>query len=311
MPNIVFNENTYEAKEQESVLDCLLRHDLEIPHGCKAGACQACMMHTHDKSVPPASQTGLSNNLKEQGFFLSCSCIPSEDLYVSLEQAIPRLQATVISIDKLNASVLRLRLNKSLHYRSGQYLNIWVNETAVRSYSLASVDELDDFIELHIKYYQDGLFSAWAWNTLKTNDILHIQGPIGTCFYTKSDPTQPLLFAGIGTGLAPLYGILRDALAQDHTGQIDLMIGAKNKDDFYLQEELLNLAKRHTNIQVHFLAQADTDIYEFAKTTHPSTKGMQIYLCGSESFVRKMKKQCFLAGAKMTDIHADAFLPSA
>jgi ferredoxin-NADP reductase len=38
--------------------------------------------------------------------------------------------------------------------------------------------------------------------------------------------------------------------------------------------------------------------------------GHQVYLCGHPDFVKAMQRKCFLAGASLPDIHADAFLPS-
>lgn len=94
-----------------------------------------------------------------------------------------------------------------------------------------------------------------------------------------------------------------------------MVLGARSRDGFYLQKELAQLAG-DSQLQVDFTCLDETlsersggDLYQFVKQHYPSTKGLRIYLCGAESFVRKMKKQCFMAGANMRDIHADAFLP--
>jgi hypothetical protein len=39
-------------------------------------------------------------------------------------------------------------------------------------------------------------------------------------------------------------------------------------------------------------------------------KGYRVFLCSAESFTTKMRKLCFLTGAGMRDISADAFIPS-
>jgi CDP-4-dehydro-6-deoxyglucose reductase len=40
-------------------------------------------------------------------------------------------------------------------------------------------------------------------------------------------------------------------------------------------------------------------------------RGWRVYLCGNPDLVRLMQRKCFLAGAAMADIFADAFLPAA
>ena len=40
----------------------------------------------------------------------------------------------------------------------------------------------------------------------------------------------------------------------------------------------------------------------------PELGGWRIFLCGAESFTRKARRQCFLAGAGMRDISVDSFL---
>lgn len=322
MSDIKFYERNLSLNDGETVLDGLVRHGINIPSGCRAGACQACVMQLQAGEVPRNSQLGLKSTQQARGLFLSCQCKPTGPLEICFaDQATTKATANVISKDKISANVLRVRLQKVLDFHAGQYLNIWhgdAEKPLIRSYSIASVPQLEDFIELHIKIIADGRFSRWAADNLTCGDALSIQGAMGDCFYNGEDTHKALLFLGIGTGLAPLYGILRDALVQGHQGPISLVLGARTEDGFYLRDELACLQRDYPQLQVSFVCQSasacptdvhSTDIYQFVKQQFPSTKDMGIYLCGADSFVRKMKKQVFLAGAAMSDIHADAFLP--
>lgn len=322
MTDITFNDRSYSLLDGESVLEALLRNGICVPNGCRAGACQACVMQVLEGDLPRNSQAGLKSTQQVLGLFLSCQCKPSNPLTIGFtDQEKSRILAKVQDKHNLSPQVLRVRLEKVLDFRPGQYLNIWHGEpekTLVRSYSIASVPQFEDFIELHIKIIPDGRFSRWATDIMEVGAELTIQGALGNCFYIPDDTHRPLLFLGIGTGLAPLYGILRDALLQGHQGQISLVLGARTSDGFYLRRELAELQKDYPHLSVNFVCQSssdhpddigNTDIYQFVKQQFPSTKGTKIYLCGGDSFVRKMKKQIFLSGAAMTDIHADAFLP--
>lgn len=96
--------------------------------------------------------------------------------------------------------------------------------------------------------------SDWLCRHLAVGDTLLIEGPSGQCFYMPA-LDQPLLLAGMGTGLAPLYGIVRSALDQGHRAPIYLYAGAKHAEQCYLQTELFALAATHPQLKVAFFAQ--------------------------------------------------------
>jgi len=320
MVQIHYADNSINVDDGETVLDALLRTGFAIPHGCKAGACQSCMLQAEsDQLRPPAkAQSGLKESQKALGYFLACQCQPDGDMHInSSDDTTSRLSAEVVGLDKLSASVMRLRLQCNLSYFPGQYINLWKDSSHCRSYSIASLPlaESPSVLELHIKILPNGFVSQWIVNQLKLGDTVDISGPLGQCFYT-SPPDAPMLLLAMGTGLAPIYGVLQDALSKSHSAPINLCIAARRAEDLYYRDELENLAQVHKNLSVHFLAQETTgatgvkeaDIYTFVQELFPVTKGHAVYLCGGESFVKKMKKQVFLAGASMKEIYTDAFI---
>jgi len=116
-----------------------------------------------------------------------------------------------------------------------------------------------------------------------------------------------------------LYGIVRDALFQGHIGKILLLVGSRTDAGIYYQKELSLLEKEFSQLDVRYSVQEtsseyaatnsrESDIYATAKMLMPDFSGVNAFLCGGASFVRKMRKQCFLAGANMGDIYSDVFL---
>lgn len=316
MSEVLFEGASIPLERGESVLDALLRSGHDIPNGCRAGACQSCLMVSDSQSLPTNARHGLSDAQIALNHFLACQCMPSDPVEVS-KASFDGLKTTgsVASKDMLNSQVLRLRVSAELHYLAGQYATLWNDMGIARSYSLASHPVKDSSLEFHIKMIPDGAFSQWAMESLEVGGSIQIQGPIGKCVYA-ANADQPMLLAAIGTGLAPIYGILKDALFQQHKAPIHIVLGARDTNSFYLVEELKALSAEHENIHVYFLAQNNvskldlpTDIYTFCKSEFPDLKGYKIFLCGAESFVKKMRKQSFLSGAGMSDIAADVFLP--
>jgi len=317
MTLLSFDNQPVAYAEGESVLDALLRAGHTIPYGCKAGACQSCLLQVEKGDIPSAAQAGLTDAQKTLGYFLSCVCKPTADASLHVRQSATTFKQPAVLVEKraLNEQVFLLRLRVELNYFPGQYVTLWRNQQLARSYSLASLPNAENIIEVHIKRIAEGAFSRWACDEFAVGDTLDVQGPMGKCFYTGNS-AQPMLLAGLGTGLAPLYGILRDALAKGHHAPIHLFAGASEASHCYLVEELLALAEQYSQLSVHFLSLSgerasviNGNIYQTIQQQFPSLKGFKVFLCGAESFVRKLKKQCFLAGAAMNDIAADAFIP--
>ena len=69
MATLTFNEQEFSVLDDENVLDTLLRNKVAIPHGCRAGACQACMLIAKPEQIPDDCQIGLSKERIQQGCF--------------------------------------------------------------------------------------------------------------------------------------------------------------------------------------------------------------------------------------------------
>lgn len=294
----------------ESVLDGLLRMGEPIPHSCRAGVCQSCLLRASSGQPGPASQAGLKPAWIEQSCFLACVCHPTEDLVVGLPGAGVRSTARLLETQWLSPTVLRVLLAPdapSLH-RAGQYLTLFREDGLARSYSIASLPA-EGNLELHVRMVANGQMSSWLAHTATPGIQVGLQGPAGNCFYTKGAMEQPLLLAGTGTGLAPLYGILRDALEQGHQGPIWLYHGARDAQGLYLEAELEALAAEHSNLQYRpALLDTHGPLTDVIFNAHPQLKGWRGFICGDPSIVQQLKKRVFLAGMASRDIYSDAFV---
>ena len=154
--------------------------------------------------------------------------------------------------------------------------------------------------------------SEWLHSRAALGTTVWLQGPAGNCFYVPGKLDEPLILAGTGTGLAPLYGIVRDCLRQSHAGPIWLFHGALTREGLYLTEQLAELDRAHENF--HYVPSVlpesgplDKDIL----TRFGKLVGWKGYVCGDPALVNLLRKKLFLAGMALQSIYADAFLPSA
>ncbi|PPD43308.1 MAG: oxidoreductase [Methylocystis sp.] len=297
----------------ETVLEALLRAGIDAPSSCRTGNCQTCLRRAVQGTPPAESQNGLTEAQKAMGYFLPCICRPSSPLNVAPpDDAGARLPATVRSVEALAQDVVRLRIEtEAFPYRPGQFLKLIASDGLERHYSIASHPEEDPFLEMHIRLHPGGRMSRHVMEIAKGHR-LHVAGPLGTCFYEGVDKDQPLALIGAGTGLAPLYGVLRDALRQGHRGPIRLYHGARERKGLYLREELEALARARDNFD-YAPASLDTggDLAALALEAETQRASRTAYfLCGGENLVKRLKRDLFMSGASMKAIRSDVFSPA-
>lgn len=311
----------YSCETGESVLAALTRQGVVIPSSCLAGVCQCCLLKA-TKGVPPQkAQRGVKDTLKAQQYFLACQCFPESDLSLSLADSEQLFAATTVAASKaLSANVLGLRLQRpeGFAYRGGQFLNLRSPGGAVRSYSIASHPEEDAFLELHVARIPEGQVSNWLHDSVAVGSEVEIAGPLGDCFYVPGNLDHTLLLIGSGTGLAPLLGIIRDALYHGHSGPIFLYHGSQFADGLYLQDRLSEIENEASNF--HYVRCLDNEektrgvrqgrVNELALADHANLEGYRLYVCGNPEMVKQTQRSAYLQGASLSEIYSDAFLPS-
>lgn len=319
MATLTIDQNYYDCQTGETVLDTLLRENINISFACKKGTCHSCMVRSTNVAPPETSQAGLKNTLKQQNYFLACQCYPVQDMHIRLpDQSEFYRMGTVTINKKLNRSTLLLvvAFEDAFEFNPGQFVNLQREDGLTRSYSIANVPQKDNTLEFHIRRLPGGEFSTWLHDEVQVGDSIAVSEPRGHCFYIPERHEQGLLLVGTGTGLAPLAGILTDALAQGHTGPIYLFHGSREVEDLYRIDEMSQLAEQHPNfiytpclsgmnVPEGFAAGRVNDIV-FANITN--LKSWRVFLCGHPDMVNQMKRQAFLSGAAIADIYTDAFL---
>jgi ferredoxin-NADP reductase/ferredoxin len=325
---VAYNGRLVRREREESVLDALLRAGEDIPHSCKAGACQSCLMQMTEGSPDALAQAGLKPGYVAQNYFLACRSRPASDVVVRLPgQGEGSVAATVLRRQALSPDVAAVWLtveDAPDAYLPGQYVTLSLRGEAIaRSYSVANLPAAEGAIEIHVRHIPGGRMSGFLC-AAEPGAQLVLRGPAGQCIYAPDGPAAdfPILMAGTGTGLAPLLGVMRDALRRGHTGPIRLFHGALDETALYYTEGLRKLAAEHPNVECRFsvlgLGQDAGDMLAGSIEAH-AIRGMdgwdktrtRVYLCGAPEMVNSLKKKVFLAGVPSRAIHSDPFLPSA
>jgi CDP-4-dehydro-6-deoxyglucose reductase, E3 len=322
---LTFEGTDYSVRPGETVLSCLERHGVTVPSFCRAGVCQACVLKAVDGALPSKAQAGLKDNWKRQGLFLSCVCAVDGPLHVTRTEVVAKHESRVVAVNRLTQDTLCIMLSRPLRFEfsAGQFVQLQrPMDGATRPYSIASLPT-DEYLEFHVRVLPGGTLSQWFIKAV--GEAITILGPMGECTYIPDEPERVLVLAATGTGLAPLVGVVRAARVAQHRGPVHLYHGARTPEELYYLDELERLSQEFESLQVtcvcmdgvdaarvsSHVSLVKGDLVETVLMRHPKPADQRSYLCGNPAFVQKLKKKLYLAGASLSRIHSDPFLPPA
>jgi CDP-4-dehydro-6-deoxyglucose reductase, E3 len=336
-PRVQFENTSYELLPGETLLAGLERQGVAIPSFCRTGVCQTCLVRATRGRPPANSQTGVAATWAERGCFLACQCVPDGPLEVERCNVFGTFTSRVVRVEELSPRVLRVQIAvpDGFEFRAGQFVQLEREGGVLRPYSIASLPG-SPHLELHVALLAGGAMSQWLRTA--TGQPVTLRGPFGECIYLERELDRPLLLAGTGTGLAPLLGVTRTALAAGHRAPIHLYHGSTSVAGLYLWEELAQLAAEAPQLRV-FGSVLPGPSEASAQTCAPgalrsaSTARCQlhyapldrlilqdpldcfdcrVYLCGDPALVQRLRQRVYLCGVPLARIHCDPFVaPSA
>ncbi|WP_010486296.1 iron-sulfur-binding ferredoxin reductase [Pseudomonas sp. S9] len=312
MPELRAAGQVFDVAPAANLLDTLLKNGLKVPYSCRAGSCHACIVRCVAGELHDNQPQALDAQSRAQGWRLACQCQIVTDLSIELYD--PNKQArraTISACDWLSTDVLRLRLipEQPVAYRAGQHVLLWTADGIARPYSFASLPEVDPFLEFHIDCRRSGAFSNAA-RMFKVGEDLHV-GVVsgGALRYEQDWQERPLLLLAAGTGLAPLYGVLRDALAHNHQGRIRLIHSAHDTQGLYLREPLNALLAKASQLEIQQVSTAELPAaLAQLRLVFPQTLAL---ICGQPDNVELFARSLYMAGVPRNQTFSDIFLPHA
>ncbi len=194
-------------------------------------------------------------------------------------------------------------------------------EEVRRTYSICS-SPLDQQLKVAIKKVEGGLFSTFANEQLRNNDVLEVMPPIGR-FYTQLSPGNRknyIAFAA-GSGITPIFSIIKTTLAVEPNSMFTLVYGNKNRASIIFFEELEALKNKYMQRfkLVHVLSREKTDAainfgriskekctYLFDKLLNLKATD-EFFLCGPEAMIFEVQDFLKTHGVNEKQIHFELF----
>jgi CDP-4-dehydro-6-deoxyglucose reductase, E3 len=307
-----FDKQTFECLPDETVLECLLRNQQHVPYGCRAGACQSCLLIAEPPVVDPSAQRGLSVEQLHQGAFLSCQCRPHGALHLRRQRSEEKWRKTeLLGIEKLSEDILQITLDARSYWQAGQYFTLSLDGEQARCFSAAGSAQVNRYLTLQLRLLGNGAISGPLSNaTPQRQAEVWLGGPFGDCVF---DPhhTGPLLLIGRGTGLAPARAIVQQAIHEHHPGSITLFGFGRSDDTRYWQSICSDLPSGDLN--AIFCADDGgvmslEDVEKYLKVEQSSLRDTQVYIFGGDDFVKAVRRQCALGGVPPRNIRTEIFV---
>ncbi|MGU5768238.1 hybrid-cluster NAD(P)-dependent oxidoreductase [Aeromonas sp. YN13HZO-058] len=185
-----------------------------------------------------------------------------------------------------------------------------------RAYTLSSSPQ-DSCWQVTIK--DVGLVSRHLHQTLQVGDKIQADGPFGEFNLTNLPCERPLLLSA-GSGITPMWAMLRDELAKRPDADIRFIHSARSPADVIFAEELTVLAEAHIGLRHAFvLEQAPADHPWVGRLTPtmlaelaPDLHERHVYLCGPTPYMAAISTMLAELGLPPEQLHQESFgLPTA
>lgn len=157
-------------------------------------------------------------------------------------------------------------LKNDYKFIQGQYITLkkfFNGEDVRRSYSICSSPVTENELRVAVKEVPGGKFSTWLNREAKIGDTLEVMTPMGN-FYSElnaSNQKHYVLFAG-GSGITPMYSILKTVLAVEPNSKITLFYANRNEASIIFKKGIDELAENNSErLKVFHILDTAPDYY--------------------------------------------------
>ena len=321
----------------ETLLSAGIRQGLNMPYGCKDGACGSCKC----KKISGEVQLGtyqtkaLSDEERAQGLVLTCCATALSDVVLESKQvtsadAFPmkKMPVRIASMEKVSSDVMRIFLQlpatELMQYHAGQYVEFLLRDGSRRAYSMANAPHTlaadAPKVELHIRHMPGGKFTDHVFGSMKEKEIQRVEGPQGS-FYLREDSDTPIVLLASGTGFAPIKALMEHMQHKGITRPTRLYWGGRRPADLYMHDWVLAQLPLMPHLQyIPVVSDALPEdgwngrtgfVHAAVLQDTPSLAGHQVYACGAPIVVDSAKRDYVASGLSEDDFFADSFTSEA
>jgi len=195
-------------------------------------------------------------------------------------------------------------------YQAGQFLTLLVHVNGRahrRCYSMSSSPVTGEDLRITVKRDRDGVVSNWLNDTAVPGTEVHAAPPRGR-FVLKDTGRELIAFAG-GSGITPVFSLLRSALASTTRG-VRLFYANRNRDSVIFAEALASLRGRYPNrfaLQHHLDEESGIVTPVQVGSFVARAEDADFYICGPGPFMDTVETTLLAVGVPPERVYLERF----
>ncbi|HPQ54587.1 MAG TPA: 2Fe-2S iron-sulfur cluster binding domain-containing protein [Spirochaetota bacterium] len=323
-------KKTIPVQGGSSLLSSLSENEIFIPSACGGrGSCAYCKVQVKEGGgmIGPVETPSLSGDEIKNNIRLSCQVKVRSDIFISIPDeifSVKHFTGKVVHKKPLTHDIIELKIAltkpENIDFTAGQYLQIETREykgreQVSRAYSLSSVPSDTRSVELIIRKVPEGISTTWVFDHLKEGDPVNFSGPYGD--FRLSDTDSPVVFIAGGSGIAPIWSMLRDMKEKGIARTAYYFFGALSQRDLFFLDELRSLEEELGWFTFIPALSHEPDnsgwegerglITDVVRRCLPDLNGFEAYLCGSPGMIDACIKVLTESGIPEENIFYDKF----
>jgi len=162
-------------------------------------------------------------------------------------------------------------------YRAGQFLTLLFDDElgtkpVRRSYSFATTPGVDPQWMFTVKKKPNGLVSRYLHDHIEVGDLLRSLPPAGQFVLPPADGPRDLFLIAGGSGITPLFSILKEALYNEPDCRILLLYANRSEDHIIYRDaiRMLHRVYRERFELIHLLSNPRSDLLTLRQALEPA-----------------------------------------
>lgn len=291
-----------------SLLASLAEQNIFIPSACGGrGSCAYCKLQVDEGGglIGPVEEPYLSPEERRRNVRLSCQVKVRRDLKIAIPEdlfSVRRFRARLARKKPLTHDIVELRFDllepQTVEFEAGQYVQLESaeykgHESVMRGYSISSRPSDKHHLELIVRLVPDGICTTWVFDHLQEGAEAFFSGPYG--HFHLADTAAPVICIAGGSGMAPIWSIVRDMKEKGLARPTTYFFGALSQRDLFFVDEFRQLEKECSWFKfVPALSKEPADsgwtgerglITEVVARHFPDASKHEAYLCGSPGMI--------------------------